>query len=62
MKCTTCRQQYTPKCDHGQGRCPHHVATIPTWLLLLATLFKIAVWMIANPRKVWQQATKDWRL
>ena len=24
MKCTTCRQEYTPACDYNQGRCPHH--------------------------------------
>ena len=24
MKCTTCRQEYSPECDYNQGRCPHH--------------------------------------
>jgi len=24
MKCTTCRQEYSPKCDYRQGRCPLH--------------------------------------
>lgn len=24
MKCKTCNQEYTPECDHNQGRCPHH--------------------------------------
>lgn len=24
MKCSTCKQEYSPKCDFNQGRCPHH--------------------------------------
>jgi hypothetical protein len=24
MKCKTCNQDYSPTCDHNQGRCPHH--------------------------------------
>lgn len=24
MKCSTCRQEYSPECDYNQGRCPHH--------------------------------------
>ena len=24
MKCTVCRKEYSPDCDYGQGRCPHH--------------------------------------
>lgn len=23
MKCTTCRAEIKPDCDHNQGRCPH---------------------------------------
>ncbi len=23
MKCTTCRDEIKPDCDHNQGRCPH---------------------------------------
>ena len=23
-KCNTCNKDYTPECDHNQGRCPHH--------------------------------------
>ena len=28
MKCTVCRQEYSPACDYRQGRCPHHPAMI----------------------------------
>jgi hypothetical protein len=66
MKCNICRQEYTPACDYKQGRCPHHKPMIdkpyPIWLLLLAAPFIIVTWMIMNPRKVWQQAKKDWKL
>ena len=24
MKCSVCRQEYSPACDYRQGRCPHH--------------------------------------
>lgn len=24
MKCSICRQEYSPECDYKQGRCPHH--------------------------------------
>ena len=24
MNCDICRQEYSPSCDHNQGRCPHH--------------------------------------
>lgn len=24
MKCSVCRQEYSPACDYNQGRCPHH--------------------------------------
>jgi len=24
MKCSTCKQEYSPECDFNQGRCPHH--------------------------------------
>ena len=60
MKCTICRRQYSPDCDYKQGRCPNHVATTPTWLLLLAAPLIIGVWMVMNPQKVWAQAKKDW--
>lgn len=23
-KCSVCNQEYSPKCDFNQGRCPHH--------------------------------------
>ena len=62
MKCSTCRKEYSAKCDYRQGRCPHHVATIPTWLLVLATPFIIAAWIVMNPRKVWEQAKKEWNI
>lgn len=28
MKCTVCRQEYSPACNYRQGRCPHHPAMI----------------------------------
>lgn len=24
MKCSTCKQEYSSKCEFNQGRCPHH--------------------------------------
>ena len=24
MKCDVCKKEYSPDCDHLQGRCPHH--------------------------------------
>jgi len=62
MKCTTCRHEYSPGCDYRQGRCPHHPATTPTWLLLLAACVIIPVWCITHPRQVWQQAKQDWNI
>jgi hypothetical protein len=59
MKCSVCQKEYSADCDYRQGRCPHHPATIPTWLILLAAPFIIAAWAIANPRKIWQQAKKE---
>ena len=64
MKCDTCKQQITIDCDFNQGRCPHRKPLIdkpfPTWLLLLAAPFIIGVWMIMNPKRVWEQAKKDY--
>ena len=64
MKCDTCRKEYTPDCDYQQGRCPHHPALIekpyPVWLLLLAAPFIIGTWIIMNPRRVWEQARKEY--
>jgi len=64
MKCDTCRKEYTPECAYGQGRCPHHPAVIqkpyPTWLLLLAAPFIIGAWIVMNPRRVWEQARKEY--
>jgi hypothetical protein len=30
MKCTTCRQEYSTRCDYNQGRCPHREPMINT--------------------------------
>jgi len=62
MKCKLCRQEYSAECDYRQGRCPHHPATIPKWLILLAAPVIIAAWAITNPRRVWAQAKKEWNL
>ena len=66
MKCTLCNKDYSPDCDYNQGRCPQHPPTLnkpfPAWLLLLAAPFIIGAWSIMNPRKVWEQAKKDWKL
>jgi hypothetical protein len=65
MKCSVCKKEYSPNCDFNQGRCPNHTALIknfPRWLLILAAPFIIIPWIIANPRKIWQQAKKDWNI
>lgn len=62
MKCTTCRQEYNTECDYRQGRCPHHPAVVPKWLLLLAAPVIIGIWCMTHPRQVWQQAKKDWNI
>ena len=65
VNCSTCGQTYRADCDYQQGRCPHHppaVGTLPTWLLMLTAPFIIIPWTIMNPRKVWQQAKKDWNI
>ena len=66
MKCETCNKEYSPDCDYKQGRCPNHLPMLskpfPTWMLLLAAPFIVGSWMIMNPRKVWEQAKKEWNL
>ena len=63
MRCDTCRKEYSPRCDWNQGRCPNHPQKpFPTLLLLIAAPFIIGAWMIMNPKKVWDQAKKDWKL
>jgi hypothetical protein len=27
-KCSICRKEYSPDCNHNQGRCPHHPPSI----------------------------------
>ena len=34
----------------------------PVWLLLLAAPFIIAIWVVMNPAKFWQQVKKDLEL
>ena len=66
MKCEICRKEPQPGCDWHQGRCPNIPPLIdkplPTWLILLAAPFIIGAWCIMNPRKVWEQAKKDWNI
>ena len=67
MTCKLCRKEYTTECSYNQGRCPHHppMVEIPSWrkvIYLTAAPFIIGVWCIMNPRKVWEQAKKDWKL
>jgi hypothetical protein len=66
MKCDICKHQITIDCNYNQGRCPHKEPMFskpyPTWLLLLAAPFIIGGWMIMNPKKVWEQAKKDYNL
>ena len=66
MKCEICGKEYSPDCDYRQGRCPHHAPMLdkpyPTWMLFLAAPFIIGTWCIMNPKKVWEQAKKDWDL
>jgi hypothetical protein len=62
-KCSTCHYEIREDCNHNQGRCPHRPQQpFPTWVLLLAAPFFIGAWCIMNPRKVWDQAKKDWNL
>ena len=66
-KCQTCNKDYTPECDYNQGRCPNHppLIEISLWrksvYMFFAPLF-ILGWCIMNPKKVWEQAKKDWKL
>jgi hypothetical protein len=30
--CDVCGQEYTPACDHQQGRCPHHPSLLDSIL------------------------------
>ncbi len=67
QKCKTCRQHIDPDCDWNQGRCPHRpplieLSTARKLLLLLAAPFIIGTWTVMNPKKVWQQALKDWNI
>ena len=62
MKCSICRKEYSVDCDYRQGRCPHHEPQFPVWLLLLAAPFIIAIWVVMNPAKFWQQVKKDLEL
>jgi hypothetical protein len=63
VKCAVCRQAYSPDCDYHQGRCPNHPKKpFPTWLLLIAAPFIIAIWVVMNPKKFWEQVKKDLEL
>jgi len=67
QKCSICRQPIQPDCDYRQGRCPHRSAAIEIpigrkLLYILAAPFIIGVWAIMNPRRIWDQAKKDWNI
>jgi hypothetical protein len=66
MKCSTCNHDIHEGCNYNQGRCPHRAPLIdkpfPVWLLALAAPFIIGAWCIMNPKKVWEQAKKDYNL
>jgi hypothetical protein len=67
QKCKTCQQEIHLNCDWNQGRCPHtppliELSTARKLLLLLAAPFIIGAWTVMNPKKVWQQALKDWNI
>lgn len=69
MKCNVCRKEYSTSCDYKQGRCPLHPPVIelkiPVWRQLVYFIlvpFIVGAFMIIHPRKVWEQAKKDWNL
>ena len=67
MKCDTCGEKYSLKCDFNQGRCPHHppvmeISSTKKILLLLVAPFIIGAWAILNPRKIIEQVKKDWNI
>jgi hypothetical protein len=67
MKCDTCGENYSSKCDFNQGRCPHHPPLFEPFsaknlLFLLAAPAIIGAWAIMNPCKVIEQAKKDWNI
>jgi hypothetical protein len=66
-KCNTCGDEIRVDCDYRQGRCPHHpplikLSTARKLLYICCAPFIIGAWAIANPRKIWQQAKKDWNI
>lgn len=40
MKCSTCKQDYSPSCDWQQGRCPHHPPIINSHSMRFYNLIK----------------------
>lgn len=66
-KCDTCNHLIHADCNYNQGRCPHRNALveIPEWrkfLYLLISPIFICAFVISNPKKVWEQAKKDWNI
>jgi hypothetical protein len=63
-KCSICHQTPDIKCNWNQGRCPHipAVTYYPKCLLLLLAPVIISLWCLTNPRKVWEQAMKEWNI
>jgi hypothetical protein len=66
-KCLICRKDPDPNCTWNQGRCPHRVpiAELPSWKklgILLIAPFIIGAWCVMHPKKVWEQAKKEWNL
>ena len=67
MKCSTCSKEYSPSCDWDQGRCPNNppMIEIPVWRQAVYLFFApliIGWWCIRNPKRVWEQAKKEYNI
>jgi hypothetical protein len=38
IDCKTCGREYSPMCDHMQGRCPHHLSMLD---IILSNTYKL---------------------
>lgn len=62
MKCSVCRQEYSPACDYRQGRCPHHPPMINIQPRdtskghFYVSLFKSATRIAAGISLIWPQS------
>lgn len=69
MKCNTCKSEIKSDCTYNQGRCPHSSPLIktetPTWkacLFVIIAPFIIGAWCIMNPKKLFEQIKKEWKI